>query len=473
MAYLGDDNDENVPSWKLLGLEGAEAFVKRCLDAATPEQKEKIYREYAGIRAKLVRQKKKKPKKPVAKGGARTGTTGTDAAFYDFMQLVDTCHDFADDEADLATIREVMASVRLPNKFDEKLLLNEKLLIEYLTSQKQFKFGEAIIQNPLYKADILQKTAIEPNDTLQDLCNRQQNIFKGKYGSDTSLIPVEIITTHPNPPTNQLLQIAAVCRTIRDKFGNDCFFCLDCANDQIALAMTNIQDMSTKIYENMFHDISMQEISQGLKKAIERTVADGILVPIVWKAEVTDANMFDTAATSRALESDESPTGNVFRGDRGPQIFLNGIERKNGNQKYVGVTFTDVDGVSVSSDFTSKESPRYFSLNVIRTYIGRPITTTKPSKHDQLMRFSDQMKYAMKRAGDWGQVEHCVKYNKVFVTADKFAALYAYYRGIRFILMREAHHNKSAAYPNLLSFNRYVFIIGHRRHKMHDSDENK
>ena len=79
------------------------------------------------------------------------------------------------------------------------------------------------------------------------------------------------------------------------------------------------------------------------------------------------------------------------------------------------------------------------------------------------MKFSDQMKYSMKRAGDWGQVEHCVKYNKVFVTADKFAALYAYYRGVRFILMREANHRKSAAYPKLLSFNRYVFIIGHRR----------
>lgn len=37
---------------------------------------------------------------------------------------------------------------------------------------------------------------------------------------------------------------------------------------------------------------------------------------------------------------------------------------------------------------------------------------------------------ALKRAGDWGQVEHCKRHNIVFVTADKLAALYAAYRDV-------------------------------------------
>jgi hypothetical protein len=79
------------------------------------------------------------------------------------------------------------------------------------------------------------------------------------------------------------------------------------------------------------------------------------------------------------------------------------------------------------------------------------------------MQVSDKMKYAIKRGGDWGQVEHCLKYNKIFVTADKFAALYAYYRGVRFIFMRQANHVETPAYPNLPSFTRHIFIIGRLR----------
>lgn len=47
----------------------------------------------------------------------------------------------------------------------------------------------------------------------------------------------------------------------------------------------------------------------------------------------------------------------------------------------------------------------------------------------------DASLYSLKRAGDWGQVEHCVRYRKIFVTRDKLAALYAMYRRVPFIYM--------------------------------------
>jgi hypothetical protein len=49
---------------------------------------------------------------------------------------------------------------------------------------------------------------------------------------------------------------------------------------------------------------------------------------------------------------------------------------------------------------------------------------------------SIEMLYRLKRVADWGQVEHCKAYNKVFVTMDKLASLYAYYRKVPFIYMR-------------------------------------
>jgi len=38
--------------------------------------------------------------------------------------------------------------------------------------------------------------------------------------------------------------------------------------------------------------------------------------------------------------------------------------------------------------------------------------------------------FALKRSGDWSQVEHCYKTNTFFASFDKLALFYAYYRGI-------------------------------------------
>jgi hypothetical protein len=246
-------------------------------------------------------------------------------------------------------------------------------------------------------------------------------------------------------------------------------------NDQMPNFITSIQNISKELSKKIFSDVSLDTVSNELQKAIELKTADGSLTPSTWKAEVTDANMFDAATTSRTLDVDESQTGSIFRACAGcVQITLQGIERKNGNQKYVHVTFNDIDGTTNTEEFTSKESPRHFSLNVIRGLVGlKPHVFPRPlSKHHRLMQCSDQMKYAMKRAGDWGQVEHCLKYKKIFVTTDKFAALYAYYRGVRFIFMRQAHHRADPniptqaamvkAYPKLPAFfERHIFIVGY------------
>jgi hypothetical protein len=53
---------------------------------------------------------------------------------------------------------------------------------------------------------------------------------------------------------------------------------------------------------------------------------------------------------------------------------------------------------------------------------------------------------AIKRCCDWGQVENCERYDKVFVTMDRLAAVYAYYRKVKYIFIRDmrdiARYNK-------------------------------
>lgn len=69
----------------------------------------------------------------------------------------------------------------------------------------------------------------------------------------------------------------------------------------------------------------------------------------------------------------------------------------------------------------------------------------------------DATALALKRAGDWGQVEHCVRHGKVFVTADKMAALYAYYRRAKFVLVQTQDNREAVGF--LPTFIRYTFTI--------------
>jgi hypothetical protein len=47
---------------------------------------------------------------------------------------------------------------------------------------------------------------------------------------------------------------------------------------------------------------------------------------------------------------------------------------------------------------------------------------------------------ALKRAGDWGQIEHCKKNKIIFVTADRLSALYAMYRDVPVLLVKHSDH---------------------------------
>ena len=74
-----------------------------------------------------------------------------------------------------------------------------------------------------------------------------------------------------------------------------------------------------------------------------------------------------------------------------------------------------------------------------------------------MMSISKELLYALKRAGDWGQVENCKSYKKIFVTSDKLAALYAFHRGIRFIYLRRQFSGPSMIH--LKSLYRYSFVL--------------
>ena len=192
-----------------------------------------------------------------------------------------------------------------------------------------------------------------------------------------------------------------------------------------------------------------------MKNAID--AVDAATTKTTWKTETTDANMFDAANNAVKLGFDGRPTGKVFRKSVcGYQIELTGLAQ---NNKCVDAIITDTGAPPVALSLTKMDTTVHFSRNQIPYAIGHAKPTIIQNLMDQIYDFSDPLKYALKRAGDWGQVEHCVQYDNVFVTSDKLAALYAYYRGVRFILLKRDDTHFTPVVKTRVSFLRYSYIL--------------
>ena len=433
--------------------------IDRILSTATRQEIEKVARAFFGRSRHLQ------------KGGQSHAKDTHDIRLYNLLQCADTCHDFADDDATLERVLDTFPEVVFPKGFDKNMLLNKKRFINFLSERATLVFGDASVPNPLYKANILTQWDIRaalsknPSMTLDELFASQQSSFAGRIGSlhTAALMPVDIFTitetNHANHKTEvlKLFQVAQVCCTMRRVFGNACSFVVDNSDNQLVLLLCATNFVSKAFYKRfkMEPNETINALSAKLKAAIQTNGH----IDVLWHTEIIDANLFDAAATATTLPLRTVATGNVYRKENPVQICLNGIVlAKSG--KYVNATLRDVDGASLTRAFTNKETQIYHSKNSIIALIGVSPKSLKPSMqlNQQIASFSDAMKYALKRAGDWGQVEHCARFQSIFVTSDKLAAMYAYYRGVRFMLL-EREENQYDEYPTLPEFIRYTFVL--------------
>jgi len=113
-------------------------------------------------------------------------------------------------------------------------------------------------------------------------------------------------------------------------------------------------------------------------------------------------------------------------------------------ERRVEATLTDVGGsplrISLSNDETNMLDTPIVRL-FTNFHLSDPDNFVVENFRDRFLTFSDTLKYALRRAGDWGQAEHAKRYGKVLFTSDVLTALYAYYRNVRFVhLQRDDTH---------------------------------
>jgi hypothetical protein len=167
------------------------------------------------------------------------------------------------------------------------------------------------------------------------------------------------------------------------------------------------------------------------KKAKETYQIDGINTS-EWIFVQCDASLLDLG--HHAGIPDARETGVVSLPGAPIEIRLNGMPDY-GVTEYVA-TSTDYD---VPEAGHHKSVRRHQLIDMSGKVIGDEhysqsgvivIGKTRPNNVDVAAHY-----LAMKRAGDWGQVEHCAKYSMVFVTEDKPAYLYALFRNVPAILL--------------------------------------
>jgi len=353
-----------------------------------------------------------------------------DYRIYRLLECSDTCHnffnsDYIDQEQQSINIHEYIVENRyiLPNGLTANAFVKDnyiKIFIPYIVKQRTFIFGDDHVDNPLFGSTILKKLYVsEDIETLDDTKHQQ--------------ISVDIYMTINDKITKilYLKQIVQVISTIRSTFGDTCVFNIDSSNDYVTMLMRGIQNLSKACSKEFDTEI----------KNIPHTS---------WTTCITDANFYDSSEHYMIsdLKVDEHSTGNIFRKESTYQITLHGIIKEK-DVHYLDIRIIDkVKNIIWDKPLLAHETLKYFSKNTLHDYITIISSKTElKTLQDYILAFSKPLKYGLQRAGDWGQVEHCKRHNKVFVTSNKLAAVYAVYRDIRFIFIRGTSWGTSCPPP--------------------------
>lgn len=392
------------------------------------------------------------------------GKGGDDYELYKLLQYADSVHDFdpmppAKEKTvvEKYKIRQSMnvdVPVDLVDRDDLKEdeiddISNKFEFVKYITARKSISFTNKEVSNDaLVGKDINYQFNINKAYQLQklglwDLFRLQERLHKRQNG----MLSVDVwCPRHPSQKRRtplgkpgklykdivRMAQITSLCTKMKQYFGNGKLtFIVDASDDQVVrmILATSVIDLAIG-RRFVVVDATDDEMTRMMTVA---TPAVGIVdtnnkekAKLDWSYEICDANLFDGATH---IDSDtrkykdpilsRKATGDVYRScpDRPDevQVMLDGIHGpdKNPTVKYV------INGGSEQSDLHSAK--KYSCKNMAA------IMNNEWEKG----RFNINEYLACKRAGDWGQVEHCKKNDYIFVTSDVLATLYAVYRGVK------------------------------------------
>lgn len=509
--YIDDnlDTEINVLSQRLLSIDSEEKAMKFIENSLSYMTYTEIIKCFYNLSKKEIKHYKKTYRKArKSKSNQEAGAIdadklgpiilGNDIYIYKFLLVMDTIHDFKiKKRAYINGEKQQWFEATLPDNIKTYLndyiywipkdcsieeIMDEEVFIEKLSKLETLFFisnDNAYIEiaNPFYKIDISTfdiSKFVDRNEyiTYNELLTR--NINSTNKLSNNKTFSVELFVSQTTKKSALKLEdehIYKLFSYINILGGN---------NDITEFQSDNLTDQ----FNSLFFSLSyIQKTLQDFLFYSEKP--RGFLInnqfnlehPIGWILKYCDANIYDPMKNKIHFDSrDERPTECVYDSRIVHyQVFLDGARRivPDPNHRYAAFikpeTNVTIMDLSYNETYNIDENEaETFSINSIKTIVDNKqnnfIKQNPKEIKDKLVRFNLDTIFGLKRAGDWSQVEHAKKYGKVFLTSDRYAALYAYFRKVPTILYRTAIETDleyfnivdREDYPN---FAQYSFII--------------
>jgi hypothetical protein len=428
-------------------------------------------------------------------GGGAPSVSDIDFRLYNLMELADSLQDFCNDSNDPSFERwsklvyESLKSPELPTitrngKLVEMSLsdvANKWQFVKDMCSNEYLHFESGIVKNDrLHGHNFSQGTFRFVRKSEAGASNAPEVAplvdVEAEYKKPHNLrvackdcTNVDVWTTPGSdiePKKVMYRQLAKAARTIRNRFGTEFDIIVDASVRYTRDVEERGVDALTKfvVVQRAAYDVFRKrllitrdlihpgcvEVSEARIKAFNGEMRD-----VKWTAVSCDASLMDAGPNDDA-PSVPKKTGPVFHDESAFQVSLHGIgieEEFPDLLEYFGRLRTK--GVSAKIYKYSICRRGQTDPEVVRTVVDdrdptdgmRRMTFSKGKMADKIEDDpANCAKYlALKRAGDWGMVKFCKKYDAVFVTADVIAALYATMIGARFIFVTNHGSSRRAS----------------------------
>ena len=435
---------ENDPLQNLTSTQEARRWVDRVVVECRPLEVLQMVELFlkSSLRVRMPKAK--------SKGGGIDDNCddGHDESIYRFLALADSVHDshsmkyFQSPEKIMAYMG--MKSSNLPKGLSPEKLKKEEDVINFLQNRKFLRFGREDVLNPCRGADLAHFDVQKPRvvdkkpevDILRATYRQAAEAVKRSSASSSRrvlCVPVYSQLEIQDASSSrlkrlQLAQMLDLASHMRNWFGTNCVLQPDTYHPILKFLMS-IRFIDKAFYDKFVidRDFHVLKYEHEIRQAISRS---GESAKTEWKMALSDANYFDGTSIPDSLDVDPTPTGFVFRhgiaGISPYNIRLEGITTQD------KVRFSEfVNDKSTEFELTRAEAQTTYATSSLFSRlpgIPRNKETLTNAKCCELLN--------LKRACDWGQVEACKRRGWVFLTADRLAALYAYYRVVRFVLVR-------------------------------------
>ena len=412
-------------------------MVREVFHAATVREKEGILRAYLGLTAREVRLRPAATKQ--AGGNSYEGPTEV----YRLFEAADMLHDFGE-----AAAAEAQATAVLPKGLAWNQMVRSDLFARAIAARGDLHIDGKDVANPLAGLCLLDGIMDLPRliDGAPDLASVRRKLagfLNGRHGTIPRIAGAAVITdTSVRPRPVELGEVAFMLARLHDTFGRKGTFIVETnIVGRIALGLRSI-DKAMHVLFTVDDVVDWSGVNAKL-----RSMASEILAARIeseWDVSLCDANLFDSSdGVPGYIPIDARPTGDVFPAFSGGgcQVNLRGVDTGARRSPKVLATITN-GGVPIEVCAKPKET-RCFSERWIRDLLAARSLNSESDMAAGLTGVAKKVSalppgalYAIKRAGDWGQVEHCLRYNKIFMTADLLAATYAMFRGVGCVYVR-------------------------------------